>query len=95
MPMLFHLHFIKFHFRHFSLDVFRRITWFKRILTLLNVWTVYAQTLSNFILRDIMRTAARTLLLFAFGIANATEDQVTNGKHTNPSVDYYALNLSW
>lgn len=42
-----------------------------------------------------MRTAARTLLLFAFGIANATEDQVTNGKHTNPSVDYYALNLSW
>ena len=95
MPMLFHLHFIKFHFRHFSLDVFRRITWFKRILTLLNVWTVYAQTLSNFILRDIMRTAARTLLLFAFGIANATEDQVTNGKHTHPSLYYYALNLSW
>ena len=28
-----------------------------------------------------MTTAACTLLLFAFGIANATEDQVTNGKH--------------
>ena len=31
-----------------------------------------------------MRTAACTLLLFAFGVANATEDQVTDGKYINP-----------
>ena len=28
-----------------------------------------------------METAACTFLLFAFGVANATEDQFTNGKH--------------
>ena len=35
----------------------------------------------NWSLRDIMRTAACFFLLFVFGVANATEDQVTNGKH--------------
>ena len=55
--------------------------WFKRILTLLNISTVNAQ---NLILRDIMRTAGCILLLFAFGVANATEGQVTNGKHIHP-----------
>ena len=31
-----------------------------------------------------MTTAACTLLLFAFGVANATEDQVTDGKYIHP-----------
>ena len=35
----------------------------------------------NWSLRDIMRTVTRILLLFASGVANATEDQVNNGKH--------------
>ena len=34
----------------------------------------------NWSLRDIMRTVTRILLLFAFGVATATEDQVNNGK---------------
>ena len=56
--------------------------WFKRNLTLLNISTVNAQ---NLILRpDIMRTTGCILLLFVFGVANATEDQVTNGKHIHP-----------
>ena len=66
--------------------------WFKRILTLLNISTISAQ---NLILRDIMRTAACTLLLFAFGVAYPTEDQVTSGKHIHPLLYYYTLNLSW
>ena len=37
----------------------------------------------NWNLRDIMRTALRTFLLFAFGVANATEDPVTDGKHSH------------
>ena len=32
----------------------------------------------------IMRNATCTFLLFAFGVANATEDQVTDGKHIHP-----------
>ena len=43
----------------------------------------------------IMKNAARTLLLFALGVANATEDQDTNGKHINPYVYNYTLNSSW
>ena len=31
-----------------------------------------------------MKNAARTLLLLALGVANATEDQVTNGNHIHP-----------
>ena len=31
-----------------------------------------------------MRNATCTFLLFAFGVANATEDQVTDGKHIRP-----------
>ena len=31
-----------------------------------------------------MKNAARTLLLLALGVANAIEDQVTNGKHIHP-----------
>ena len=31
-----------------------------------------------------MENAARTLLLFALGVSNATEDQDTNGKHIHP-----------
>ena len=42
----------------------------------------------NWNLRDIMTTATCTYLLFAFGIANATEDQVTDGKHIYPKVYY-------
>ena len=42
----------------------------------------------NWNLRDIMTTAACIYLLFAFGIANATEDQVTDGKHIYPKVYY-------
>ena len=42
-----------------------------------------------------MRTVACTLLLFAFGVANPTEDQVTSGKRIHLLVYYYTLNLSW
>ena len=42
----------------------------------------------NWNLRDIMTTAACTFLLFAFGVANATEDKVTDGKHIYPKVYY-------
>lgn len=42
-----------------------------------------------------MKSAARTLLLFALGVANATEDQDTNGKHIHPYVYNYTLNSSW
>lgn len=42
-----------------------------------------------------MRTAACIFLLFAFGDTNATEDQVTNGKHINSSVVNHTLNSSW
>ena len=66
--------------------------WFKRILTLLNISTISAQ---NLILQDIMRTVACILLLFAFGVANPTEDQVTSGKRIHLLVYYYTLNLSW
>ena len=31
-----------------------------------------------------MKNAARTLLLFALGVAIATEDQDTNGRHIYP-----------
>ena len=31
-----------------------------------------------------MKNAAHTLLLFALGVANATEDQDTDGKHIHP-----------
>ena len=56
-------------------------SWFKRISTSLNISTV---SVLNFNLRDIMRTAACTLLLFVFGVANATADQVTDGKYIHP-----------
>ena len=42
-----------------------------------------------------MRTAACIFLLFAFGVTNATEDQVTDGKHINSSVFNHTLNSSW
>ena len=35
----------------------------------------------NWSLRDIMRTTSCIFLFFAFGVTNATEDRVTNGKH--------------
>ena len=35
-----------------------------------------------------MTTAACTFLLLAFGVANTTEDQVTDGKHIYPKVYY-------
>ena len=57
--------------------------WFKRVSTLLNMPTVSAL---NWNLRDIMTTA--TFLLLAFGVANATEDRVTDGKHIYPKVYY-------
>ena len=57
--------------------------WFKRVSTLLNMSTVSAL---NWNLRDIMTTA--TFLLLAFGVANATEDRVTDGKHIYPKVYY-------
>ena len=51
------------------------------ISTSLNISTVSALNES---LQEIMKNAARTLLLLALGVANATEDQVTNGKHIHP-----------
>ena len=75
---------VSFTFHKISFFVISALThsgeslWFKRNLTLLNISTVNAQ---NLILRDIMRTTGCILLLFAFGVANATEDQFTNGKH--------------
>ena len=57
--------------------------WFKRVSTLLNMSTVSAL---NWNLRDIMTTA--TFLLLAFGVADATEDRVTDGKHIYPKVYY-------
>ena len=48
----------------------------------------------NWNLRDIMTTAACTFLLLAFGVANATEDQVTDGKHIYPKVYYQTLTSS-
>ena len=42
----------------------------------------------NWNLPDIMTTVACTYLLFAFRVANATEDQVTDGKHIYPKVYY-------
>ena len=59
--------------------------WFKRVSTLLNMSTVSSL---NWNLRDIMTTAACPFLLLAFGVANATEDQVTDGKHIYPKVYY-------
>ena len=35
-----------------------------------------------------MTTAACTFLLLAFGVSNATEDQVTDSKHIYPKVYY-------
>lgn len=79
---------VSFTFHKISFFVISALThsgeslWFKRNLTLLNISTVNAQ---NLILRsDIMRTTGCILLLFVFGVANATEDQVTNGKHIHP-----------
>ena len=42
----------------------------------------------NWNLQDIKTTAACTFLLFVLGVANATEDQVTNGKYIYPKVYY-------
>ena len=43
--------------------------------------SIVSMSALNWSLRDIMRTVTRILLLFASGVANATEDQVKNGKH--------------
>ena len=43
--------------------------------------SIVSMSALNWSLRDIMRTVTRILLLFASGVANATEDQVNNGKH--------------
>ena len=42
-----------------------------------------------------MKTAACIFLLFAFGVTNATEDQVTDGKRINSSIFKHTLNSSW
>ena len=42
-----------------------------------------------------MKTATCIFLLFAFGVTNATEDQVTDGKHINSSIFKHTLNSSW
>ena len=52
--------------------------WFKRISASINISIM---SVLNWNLRDTMRNAAFTLLLFACGVANATEDQFTDGKH--------------
>ena len=78
---------VSFTLHKFSFFVISALTYsagsscFKRISTSLNISTV---SVLNLNLRDIMRTAACTLLLFAFGVANATEDQVTDGKYIHP-----------
>ena len=38
----------------------------------------------NLNLRDILRTAIRTIFLFTFGVNNATEDQATNAMQISP-----------
>ena len=68
-----------------ALSYLGKSRWFKRVSTLLNMSTVSAL---NWNLRDIMTTAACTFLLLAFGVDNATEDQVTDGKHIYPKVYY-------
>ena len=47
------------------------------IATSLNISTVSALNRS---IQEIMKNAARTFLLFALGVANATKDKVTEGK---------------
>ena len=42
-----------------------------------------------------MRTADCIFLLFAYGVANVTEEQVTDGKHIHSSVFNHTLNSSW
>ena len=51
------------------------------ISTSLNISTL---SVLNWSPKDIMRNAACALLVFAFGIANAIEDQVIDGKHIYP-----------
>ena len=63
----------------------QRSRWFQRVLTSLNTSIVSAL---NWNLRAIMTTAACTFLLIAFGVAIASEDQLTNGKHIYPKLYY-------
>ena len=65
---------------YFSLNVFSRITLVQT--DFISIVRICAKVESTGY--QIMRTAACTFLLFAFGVANATEDQFTDGKHIHP-----------